>query len=108
MNETPIASIILGCLCVAGYLIGCGCKRRKGTLADVVTLFIAGAGAVVGGKLCWFAITSNVLSGDEQIYLFLGGLCVIWSSGQTVSTNVRKAWRTIKRRPRKATAAPAE
>jgi len=60
-------------------------------LAHCVVLFLASTGVAAGFKVCILALMSAELQPlhDERLYVFLGGLAVIWASIETIARPFR-------------------
>ena len=81
-----LISIGLGTLFLTIYLI-LGIKQtKKLELADCIILFLSAAGIMAGTKVCILALNSSLFSSmkDARLYVFIGGIAVIWASIQTL------------------------
>ena len=73
--------ITLGTVCVVIYIL---VKRKKAELSEGVVLFLACAGIAAGVKVCKIALDPALPLNGDRLYVFLGGIAVIWVSGQTI------------------------
>ena len=89
-----IASLFLGLLGMAvlfgAYLLG---KRQKPSLAEGLVAFLTSAAIPAGAKVCVLAFDTATIvnaSDNERLYVFVGGLAVIWVSLDAVLGALRE------------------
>jgi hypothetical protein len=85
---TLLGGVGAGCLFILLTVIRGFRSRRSIELADVVVVFLAGAGVTTGIKVCAFAVDLLVRSIDVGPYVFLGGIAVIW----VALTSMYRVW----------------
>ena len=78
-------------LCVIGvYLYFCIVKSSQTpNLGDGVSLFLSSNGIAVGIKVAYLGLTVQLLA-NNQIYILLGGLAVIWVSIETILKTIKR------------------
>ena len=87
---TDIFSIIgvgLGLLGIAALFIATWrFNRPRPSLAEGLVVFLTFAAISAGIKVCLLSFDSQVkgLGDNERLYVFLGGLAVIWLSGEAI------------------------
>nr|VFJ47416.1 MAG: hypothetical protein BECKFW1821A_GA0114235_101622 [Candidatus Kentron sp. FW] len=87
MDYYLIGGVICGILGIVALLwISIYFARSKPSLAEGVVVFITAAGLSAGVKVCVLSLNPEVLTEveNERIYVFLGGLAVIWVSIDTL------------------------
>nr|VFK57915.1 MAG: hypothetical protein BECKUNK1418G_GA0071005_100158 [Candidatus Kentron sp. UNK]VFK69726.1 MAG: hypothetical protein BECKUNK1418H_GA0071006_101825 [Candidatus Kentron sp. UNK] len=69
--------------------------RTKPGLAEGMIVFLTSASLVAGIKVCVLTLNPTVLTEveNERIYVFLGGLGVIWVSIDTIWTTLLSVYR---------------
>lgn len=74
--------IVVGSLLTLAYMGVAFARKGKPQLHNVVILYLCAAGVAAGGKVCLLACQSTVLQAlnHERLYVFIGGLAVIWVS----------------------------
>ncbi len=96
MDHYLVGSIAFGVAGIAALVwISLYHARVKPCLTDAVVVFLTSAGLVAGIKVCVLALNPAVLTGveNERVYVFLGGLSVIWVSVDSVWTTLSSVYR---------------
>ncbi len=90
-NPFPLVGIGLGVLLILIYVaVTMRHAQRATELSDAVTLFLSSAGISAGAKVLYIAVSPALTAiENERIYVFLGGLSVIWVSIQTIAKTLR-------------------
>ena len=90
-----LGSILLGVLMTLIYVLIQARAHRKPYLSDGVVIFLSSAGIIAGIKVCGLSLDSSVFRsmGTERLYVFIGGLAVIWVSLQALWKPLERAYR---------------
>ena len=91
MDHYLIGGVVFGVIGILALLcISLFKAKSKPSLAEGVVVFLTSAGLVAGIKVCILALNPDVLTEveNERIYVFLGGLAVIWVSIDSVWTTL--------------------
>jgi len=85
MDGYLLASFILGCVAVITLLVFRVTKHKSLDLPDAIVAFLTAAGIGGGIKVCVLAFNPILVSlGSDRLYVFIGGLAVIWVSVQAL------------------------
>lgn len=100
--------IVVGLLASAGYLVKARRNGQSPALAGVINILVvsaAGAAAVRLGYLAWTASKEDFkpFGSDDRVYVFLGGLALLWVS----SAEIYRQYRSVDRVAEPTTTAPA-
>jgi hypothetical protein len=78
------------------YFILCYHNKLKPAFPSIVTFFVSSVGINAGLKVCILTfdkIKITNLSENERIYIFIGGLAVIWASVTSIINAFKKSER---------------
>ena len=87
-----VSSIFLGILGIIllfiAAIIG---QRAYPSLGEGMTVFLAGAAICPGLRVCFLSVykPSSMLNTSDNIYIFLGGLAIIWVSIETIKKELQ-------------------
>lgn len=94
LNSVDI-SIYAGAFCFLVYFFKKISQRQAQslTLAGAVIIILAGASVIGGIKVCLLSFNKELCrtSEIEQMYVFIGGFAVIWTSTMELYTRIFKA-----------------
>jgi hypothetical protein len=92
--SSPDISIYSGVLLFIFYFIMKIIKKQTTslTLSEAIIIIIAGTSVVAGIKVCLLSFDKDLCKTTEieQIYVFLGGFSVIWTSGMEIYSRIFK------------------
>lgn len=91
-----ISSAGLGSLCIAGYLAVCvtGATKLAPKLSEAAVLLLSSAGFISGIKVALLAFDPAITGIDnERLYIFLGGIALMWVSIETVIRLYISIWK---------------
>lgn len=90
MSRYLLGGLGLGVVCILVYLFRE--RSRQPNLGTAVVLLISGVGITTGVKLMVICTTVKDLpafSEEDRTYIFVGGLAVIWVSGEAILRSLR-------------------
>lgn len=81
------AAIGAALLAVVAYEVSARIRKDESKLEGVFVIGLSAVGLVLGVRiivLCWTSDDLGPFEGDDVIYIVLGGIALIWVSGQQI------------------------
>jgi hypothetical protein len=99
MSPYLLGGLICGALCSIVNISIAASRKKTPVLSQSIELVISAVGASGGMKICGLVISGKLsaalktspipLSEDDLIYIFLGGIALIWVSFESIIRRLR-------------------
>ena len=89
-----LVAVILGVALTVGHFFGAMRGRRRPELASCMALILAAFGIMMGVKVCLLALDASfpVMHANERLYVFMGGVAVVWTALEAIVTHLPIPW----------------